>query len=304
MLGISFVALAPMHAFASTNINASTTEHWAWNDAIGWIDFYDPSNLNVTVNSTGITGYASSSAGYVSLDCHTSPSSTNGGNICATSNYQVLNDGSGNLSGWAWNDAIGWISFCGGLGSSSSFPNCPGNVPYQVTISTAGGTAGDFYGYAWNDAVGWIDFNCANVPGNGSGSCNAPGGSQWKVNASWSANPAAGYLDSTTFDTGSVRGAQLNSVMWRGVLPPNTSVGFQFAVNNSSSGPWNFMGPDGTTSTFYGASPPIQPNTPIPLNYSLYSGYRYFRYRVTLTSNASQTSTPQVTGIIVNYSPY
>lgn len=263
-------------ADASTNISSSGNAHWAWNDAIGWIDFYTPGT--VTVGSSGLTGYASSSVGQISLDCATSPS----GNICGTSNYTVANDGSGNLSGWAWNDTVGWISFCGGNSTST----CPGTTSYRVTIDANG----NFQGWAWNDTIGWIDFNCDN-----NGTC---GTSNYYVNGSWVATGTVGILDSKTYDTGDTQGAQLDSVQWQGTAAPGTSVQFQFAVSNSSSGPWNFTGPDGTASTYY---VPSAPGIALPLSYSLYSNFRYFRYRVTLVSTA--TSTPTVTGVTVNWSP-
>jgi hypothetical protein len=272
----------PAISFASTNINSSSTQHWAWNDLIGWIDFYNTNTITVSVSGT--TGYASSSIGDISLDCNT----TRIGNICGASPYRVLNDGSGNLSGWAWNDEVGWISFCGG---GHGTPSCPGSTPYSTYIDSGG----NFWGFAWNDAVGWIDFNCGNpsdyVCGGSSGS--------WDVNTSWAPTSTTGYLDSTTFDTGSTSGAQINSLIWYGNLPGGTSIGFQFAVSTSSSGPWNFIGPDGSAGTFYSAAP----STPISISYSLFSGYRYFRYRTTLTSDVAQRYTPQVNEVIVNWSP-
>ncbi len=126
---------------------------YAWNDYIGWLDFgYTAGNVSVQTNN--LVGYAyNTNVGEISLDCSTSPN----GNICATSNYQVVRDTvSGNLSGWAWNDEIGWISFCGG----QSTANCPGTVSYQVNVNPS---TGMFTGYAWNDIVGWISFNCADT---------------------------------------------------------------------------------------------------------------------------------------------
>jgi hypothetical protein len=278
VIGTGIVAFVPRSAFASTNISPNTTQHWAWNDALGWIDFYTPNTI--MVSATGLTGYASSSAGDVSLDCHT----TRIGNVCGTSNYQAVNDGAGNLSGWGWNDVIGWISFCGGLSTS----NCPGTIHYQTYIDQYG----NFQNYAWNDAVGWIDFNCDNI----AGACNT---SNYEVSDSWAPTSTTGYLDSTTFDTGSVSGAQLNSMSWSGSLPGGTAIGFQFAVSNSSSGPWSFIGSGGTSGTSYTASP----NTPITLSYSLFSGFRYFRYRTILTSNPTQSATPRVDEVFVNWSP-
>ncbi len=277
LLGMGLASHMPHTAIgASTNISSGGNAHWAWNDAIGWIDFYSPGT--VTVSNTGLTGYASSSIGPISLDCATSPS----GNICGTSNYQVVNDGSGSLSGWAWNDGVGWISFCGGQNTAA----CPGTVSYQVTIDANG----NFHGWAWNDAIGWIDFNCANNT-----SCST---SNFYVATQWVATGTVGTLESIPYDTGDVQGAQLDSVKWEGTQPPGTTVEFQFAVSNSSSGPWNFTGPDGTANTYY---VPSAPNTPTPLNYSLYNDYRYFRYIVTLVS--TPTSTPVVNNVIVNWSP-
>lgn len=117
--------------------------------------------------------------------------------------------------------------------------------------------------------------------------------------------PPLGVLDSATFDT---RGqSQFNSLTWRGTTPGGvgaTSVSFQLAVSNSSNGPWNFVGPDGTANTFFTGNS----GTPIPLQscsllsscYLLFNNYRYFRYRVTLTSNGSVT--PTVTNIVINWS--
>lgn len=262
---------------ASTNISSAPSEHWAWNDVIGWINFYETNTVNVT--SQKLTGYANSSAGDISLDCET----TRSGNICSQSNYKVLNNGMGDLSGWAWNDTYGWISFCGGQGT----PDCPGTNSYRVLVNPSTGV---FTGWAWNDILGWISFNCSNT--------NGCGTSDYKVITSWYATSTTGFLESSTFDTGVSGGAHLNSFFWRGSQPVGTSVRFEFAVSNSSSGPWTFLGPSGSGSYYV-----VGPNTPQTLDYSLFSNYRYFRYRVTLVSNQAQTETPRVDEIVINWSP-
>ena len=276
---------------AATNISSVVTEHWAWNDIIGWMDFYNTNTVNVT--NSQLTGYASSSIGSVSFDCATSP----GGNVCGTSNYKVYNDGLGDLSGFAWNDVYGWISFCGGQGT----PNCPNNsssIPYEVIVGNADGVfQGSPTAYAWNDIVGWMSFNCGN---GGPGGTSVCGTSNYKVITSWRAVSATGTLDSATFDTGVSRGAQINSVLWRGDMPVGTLVGFQFASANSSSGPWNYAGPDGSATTYYY---PTAPNASMALDYTLQDNYRFFRYRVTLFSDASQKFTPRVDDVVVNWSP-
>src|SRR5258708_2212440 len=93
-----------LNVSAATNISATPASHYAWNDLIGWMDFYNTNTVVVGVH--GLTGYSSSSVGDISLDCAT----TRVGNICGSSNYQVTNDGAGNLSGWGWTDSYGWIS--------------------------------------------------------------------------------------------------------------------------------------------------------------------------------------------------
>ncbi|TSC60129.1 MAG: Polymorphic membrane protein [Parcubacteria group bacterium LiPW_15] len=261
-----------------TNISSSAGKYWAWNDVVGWINFYD--TQSIIVGPYGLTGYASSSFGEVSLDCNTTPI----GNICGTSNYQVLNDGNGNLSGWGWNDQAGWISFCGGQNTSA----CPGTVGYEVLVSAG---TGIFTGWAWNDLVGWISFNCSNVPG----SCTT---SQYDVETTWVATSTSGFLESTTYDTGIAGGAQINSVLWKGSQPAGTSVGFQFAGSNSSSGPWIYTGPSGTNS-YYTVGPSIS----LPVDYALHNNQRYFRYKVQLVSDQAQRNTPRVDDVIVNWSP-
>lgn len=278
-LGLFFAGLSGwliyQTAEATTNISSNVNEYNAWNDIWGWTDFYNTNT--VTVDSHGLSGYASSTAGDISLDCAT----TRVGNICGTSNYRITNDGTGNLSGYGWNDNYGWISFdCNNYGGCAT-------SSYRVYIDSNG----RFQNYAWNDIVGWISFNCANP-----GLC---GTTDYKVVTSWVATSAVAVLDSQTYDTGSLKGAALNSLSWNGTLPSNTQVLFQIATSNATSGPWSYMGPDGTNLSFYQTNPGV----PIKLDYTLHNNKRYFRYRITMISNLTQTVTPTVTGVIVNWSP-
>ena len=267
---------------AATNISATASDHWAWNDFIGWIDWYNTNTITVT--SDDISGYASSSIEDISLDCAT----TRIGNICGTSNYKVLNDKIGNLSGWGWSDAYGWISFCGGQGTAS----CPGTtISYRTLID---GDTGEFSGYAWNDVIGWITFNCSNPPV--SGLCST---SNFRVVTSWRGTSTIGVLDSATFDTGTQGGGQLNSFTWYGSLPPFTAVRFQFATATSSAGPWVFYGPIDTDDYYTNSTPGVA----VAINYLQSTNQRYFRYRAVLVSNKAQTVSPRLDDIIINWSP-
>src|SRR3989344_3327174 len=57
------------------------------------------------------------------------------------------------LSGYAWSDNIGWISF------NDTNHIGLGPVQYGVTVSSTGAISG----YAWTDSIGWISFNRADV---------------------------------------------------------------------------------------------------------------------------------------------
>jgi len=270
-------------ADAATNISSGALEHWAWNDVLGWIDFYFD---DVRVTSAKIKGYASSSVGYISFDCGSSPN----GNVCnpPTLSWKVINDGSGNLSGFAWNDAIGWISFdCHDLD-----PACA-SFNYQVTI----GADGKFNGWAWNDVVGWISFNC-----NNSDIGNTCGVSDYKVKTSWTTVAATGTLISSIFDTDVSGDVAFNSIMWQGNQPAGTSVKFQFASATTTAGFPAPIGPNGTslsTDTYDTTGP----GYPVALKRLYHNNHRYFRYKIILQSDVAQTVSPRVDDVIINWSP-
>ncbi|MBI4159938.1 hypothetical protein HY504_02130 [Candidatus Wolfebacteria bacterium] len=307
--GVSGVAAIPVRNFAtSTGIDYTTstgslvmiftsptggsatgtidsTYRYAWNDIIGWIDFY--STGNVMVGNSQLLGYATSSVGYIALDCATSPN----GNICATSDFKVLNDGSGNLSGWAWNDIVGWISFSSASASSS--------ISYQVGITP---TTGEWIGWAWSDTVGWISFNCSNTA-----TC---GTSDYKVKTTWRSSPVSSDLSSAVFDTGIASGAVINAIFWYGNLPAGAAVKFQLASSNCSNGAtnppdcalggWIFMGPDGTEGTQYATN---GQGAPALLNPAHHNNKRYFRYKIFIETDPGQIVAPRVDDVIVNWSP-
>jgi len=297
---------------ATTNISAVPSEYFAWNDVSGWWDLY--SNNTVEVQGSKIVGYASSTLGEISLDCGTSPS----GNICNVSQYGICNgigsvkDSSGNcngatatgdLVGYAWNDTLGWISF-----SCHNTDGVTCGTDWGVTIDSSG----DFHGYAWSDIGGWVSFNCGNV-----GSTCTP--YSYKINTAWRSTSTIALLDSAVIDTQSVAGATLNSITWKGTNNANgtgqqTYVDFQIAVSNSSTGPWSFIGPSGTSADYYSASCESSfkggvnaggnapKDTPICIDPAQVKNMRYIRYRARLRSNLLQTDTPRIDDIILNWS--
>ena len=63
---------------------------------------------------------------------------------------KIIEAGSGdNISGYAWNENFGWVSF-----NCSNDSSCA-TIDYGVNIDA---DTGNFSGYAWSENAGWIDF--------------------------------------------------------------------------------------------------------------------------------------------------
>ncbi|MFA5933461.1 MAG: hypothetical protein WCV81_04260 [Microgenomates group bacterium] len=105
-----------------------------------------------------------------------------------------------------------------------------------------------------------------------------------------SAFPNSGDFISATMDAGANAG--FNNINWTEVNTANTTTRLQIATN-SDNATWSFVGPDGTSGTYftggYGA-----------INLVNVSG-RYLRYKIYFTS--TNTDIPYVTDLSVNYSP-
>jgi len=106
----------------------------------------------------------------------------------------------------------------------------------------------------------------------------------------------SGWLESSTFDTGTA--SNFTGLIWNPNNQPlatgPNSVEFQFAASASSSpDAWNFVGPDGTSGTYY-----TSPNTTFTAG--IFNGMRYARYKAFL-STASATNTPSVSNISFTY---
>ena len=101
---------------------------------------------------------------------------------------------------------------------------------------------------------------------------------------------SSGTFISVSFDTGKSVG--FNYLTWSATKPTGTDIIFQIATNNDNS-TWSYVGPDGTSSTFY--------NLPgaIPLN--IVEG-RYIRYKATLSTDTQNVS-PILESVVINYSP-
>ena len=109
-----------------------------------------------------------------------------------------------------------------------------------------------------------------------------------------------GYLESSTFDSGFTGGVAFINILWKGALPSTSHVRFRFASSNSSTGPWTFLGPDGTETTYYEAS---GSNVSMPIKTIYHNNHRYFRYRIYLYPTSDNLQSPTVTDVIIGYSP-
>lgn len=277
IFGFLFFISAFAVVFAATNVDS--VFRYVWNDGPGWFDFFSANS--VIVSSSTLQGWADSSIGPLALNCDSTPS----GNICsASSTWSVANDGSGNLSGWGWNDTIGWVSFwCGNATSSDCVSS-----NYRVRIMANR----DFSNYAWNDAVGWVSFNCIDP--------NVCGTSNYKLKSAWGYASATGTLVSSIFDSASADGVAPNNFVWLGSQPAGTSVTFQIASATSSSpGSWNYVGPDGSANSSYNTT---GPDLPVKITVANHLNHRYFRYKINLLTDAGQTGSPRVDDIAMNLS--
>jgi prepilin-type N-terminal cleavage/methylation domain-containing protein len=103
-----------------------------------------------------------------------------------------------------------------------------------------------------------------------------------------------GYLISRVFDTGTASTTFYNLV-WQPVSQTSsTSVRFQLATNDDpATTTWHYVGPDGSSSSFYTVS-----------GDNLYSGHnnkRYLRYKVYLAT-VDQFFTPNISDLTITYS--
>ena len=104
-------------------------------------------------------------------------------------------------------------------------------------------------------------------------------------------------LTSSIFDTGVSGGASLNTIMWQGDQPFGTAVKFQIASSNSSSGPWNYLGSDGSGSGYYA---PAGPNVQMKIRSADHNNKRYFRSKKFF--DIAGASVPRVDDVIINWS--
>lgn len=101
----------------------------------------------------------------------------------------------------------------------------------------------------------------------------------------------SGVLESSTFDTGT-NDSDFTTITWGpSSQDPAATLKFQIASNNDNA-TWDYLGPDGTSSTFY-----TVPGTTIS---AAHDDNRYVRYKAYL-STTDDKKTPVLTSVLINY---
>lgn len=102
----------------------------------------------------------------------------------------------------------------------------------------------------------------------------------------------SGWLESSVFDTGA-SATDYTILSWKPTTQvAGTELKFQLVASDSPTGPWSYLGPDGTASTYYTVS-----GTDVS---STHDNRRYIRYKVYL-STTDDNKTPILTAINLNY---
>jgi hypothetical protein len=162
------------------------------------------------------------------------------------------------------------------------------------SVNTSGITGGSLWAEQyWNGGSGQANWNDTTKYWQDSGGISATdiplamrlinSGGHTLVNSAW--------LDSSTFDTGS-NSTTYTTLNWQPTSQDSSvTVKFQIATNNDNA-TWNFIGPDGTSGTYY--------TTPGGSISSANNNNRYVRYR-TYLSTTNNTKNPTITSVGVNY---
>ncbi|MCK5466624.1 PKD domain-containing protein [Candidatus Parcubacteria bacterium] len=208
--------------FCCNNANAADTENvlgWAWSENIGWISFND---LNCDIDGDG-------------------KYNDDGLNDCPNDDsdvfpYGVNLDVADNLSGYAWNNNIGWISF-----EPADIAGCPAGV---CQPSLAGGIFSGWaralnHGGGWD---GWISLNCANNGGcavsNYSTSLNDSDFEGW----AWG-DVVVGWVSFNSTNTGAVIPYKVYLTNNAPTVVPNSPALIDYCVSNLPGGvtlSWTF----------------------------------------------------------------
>ena len=105
--------------------------------------------------------------------------------------------------------------------------------------------------------------------------------------------PSSGNLVSSAKDANPASGATPNwtTISWTASVPTSTTLQFQAAASNNVAGPFTFVGPDGTSATFFSNGGSL----------AQFNGKRYLKYKAILNTSDS-TKTPTLSDVTVCFS--
>ncbi|MAF43884.1 MAG: hypothetical protein CMI54_06960 [Parcubacteria group bacterium] len=128
-----------------------------------------------------------------------------------------------NVSGYAWSENIGWISFNNTSGG--------GIIDYGVNI----GSQGKFSGYAWSENIGWISFNNSDVNGCPTSPCQVKVDFDTGLLSGWA--KALGFGDGWIHLNGTNYGTSINQLTgeFSGWAWGDTVIGW-ISFNDSNQG--------------------------------------------------------------------
>ncbi|MDP3990899.1 MAG: FISUMP domain-containing protein [Candidatus Nealsonbacteria bacterium] len=139
-------------------------------DLVSWQYAYDSGSFGTGAFSKNISGL-DPGTNYVYRAYSTNSAGTGGDSLQYFTTASLSPCQSRNVSGWAWSENIGWVSF-----SCANTMAIGTGADYGVMINSNG----SFSGYAWSENIGWIDFApagpypvspnysaCLDLPGSG-----------------------------------------------------------------------------------------------------------------------------------------
>ena len=148
----------------------------------------------------------------------------------------------------------------------------------------------------WNGGSGQDDIGSMTRYFQSDGDISTPNGSL-QLRRSGGTYATEGWLESSTFDMGT--STDFATISWLpgtqdsrlGTNPVRMQVATNLEVTATST--WSFVGPDGTSSSYY--------TTPGLSLHSSHDGDRYLRYRIFL-SRSTQNRTPTISDVSFSYS--
>jgi hypothetical protein len=141
----------------------------------------------------------------------------------------------------------------------------------------------------------------ADVYAGGTRIAGASSGTSWSIPKTGNATTDAGfkvYMDAGFASTGtfvsSLKDANpivgnvttWGTISWTATVPAGTTLQFQVAVSNNPNGPFNFVGPDSTSGTYFSNGASL----------AQFNGNRYLRYKA-IFSSANSTLTPTLNDV-------